>query len=103
MKSAKIYTNDLNRLIAATKSFVSDNDHRPCNQYIKLEFHAPDNQVVAMAVDGYRMSVEHSDVYKRQIRSVRMPGAGRGVYLGNSRTIKAPLPGVADRGAAGIT
>ena len=62
MKSAKIYTNDLNRLIAATKSFVSDNDHRPCNQYIKLEFHAPDNQVVAMAVDGYRMSVEHSVV-----------------------------------------
>lgn len=57
MKSAKIYTNDLNRLIAATKSFVSDNDHRPCNQYIKLEFHAPDNQVVAMAVDGYRMSL----------------------------------------------
>ena len=60
MKSARIYTNDLNRLIAATKSFVSDNDHRPCNQYIKLEFHAADNQVVAMAVDGYRMSVEHS-------------------------------------------
>lgn len=29
MKSAKIYTNDLNRLIAATKSFVSDSDHRP--------------------------------------------------------------------------
>lgn len=60
MKSARIYTNDLNRLIAATKSFVSDSDHRPCNQYIKLEFHAADNQVVAMAVDGYRMSVEHS-------------------------------------------
>lgn len=60
MKSAKIYTNDLNRLIAATKSFVSDSDHRPCNQYIKFEFHAADNQVVAMAVDGYRMSVEHS-------------------------------------------
>ena len=60
MKSARIYTNDLNRLIAATKSFVSDSDHRPCNQYIKLEFRAADNQVVAMAVDGYRMSVEHS-------------------------------------------
>jgi len=60
MKSAKIYTNDLNRLIAATKSFVSDNNYRPCNQYIKLEFRAADNQVVAMAVDGYRMSVEHS-------------------------------------------
>lgn len=60
MKSAKIYTNDLNRLIAATKSFVSDSDHHTCDQYIKLEFHAKDNQVVAMAVDGYRMSVEHS-------------------------------------------
>ena len=60
MKSARIYTNDLNRLIAATKSFVSDSDHRPCYQYIKLEFHAKDNQVVAMAVDGFRMSVEHS-------------------------------------------
>lgn len=60
MKSARIYTNDLNRLIAATKSFVSDNDHIPCNQYIKLEFHAAENQVVAMAVDGYRMSIEHS-------------------------------------------
>ena len=60
MKSARIYTNDLNRLIAATKSFVSDNDHKPSYQYIKLEFHAEENQVVAMAVDGYRMSVEHS-------------------------------------------
>ena len=60
MKSARIYTNDLNRLIAATKSFVSDNDPKPSYQYIKLEFHAADNQVVAMAVDGYRMSVEHS-------------------------------------------
>ena len=38
MKSAKIYTNDLNRLIAATKSFVSDNNHRLCNQYIKLVY-----------------------------------------------------------------
>ena len=62
MKSAKIYTNDLNRLIAATKSFVSDSATRLCNQYIKLEFHAADNQVVAMAVDSYRMSVEHSIV-----------------------------------------
>ena len=60
MKSAKIYTNRLNRLIAATKSFVSDNDHMPSHKYIKLEYHAADNQVVAMAVDGYRMSVEHS-------------------------------------------
>lgn len=60
MKSARIYTNDLNRLIAATKSFVSDSSHALCNQYIKLEFHAVENQVVAIAIDGYRMSVEHS-------------------------------------------
>ena len=60
MKSARIYTNDFNRLVAATKSFVSNSDNRPWQQYIKLEFHAADNQVVAVAVDGYRMSVEHS-------------------------------------------
>ena len=60
MKSAKIYTNDFTRLIAATKSFVGNSDYRPCDQYIKLEFCAADNQVVAMAVDGYRMSIEHS-------------------------------------------
>lgn len=60
MKSAKIFTKELNRLIAATKSFVGDSDYRPCNQYIKLEFHAADNQVIATALDGYRLSVEHS-------------------------------------------
>lgn len=60
MKSARIYTNDLNRLIAATKSFVSDSNNRISFQYIKMEFHAAENKVVAIAVDGHRMSVEHS-------------------------------------------
>lgn len=60
MKSAKIFTNDLNRLIAATKSFVSDSDRKPYYQYIRLEFHAADNQVIATALDGFRLSVEHS-------------------------------------------
>lgn len=60
MKKAKLFSNDFNRLVSATKSFVSDSNHMPCIQYIKLEFRAADNQVIASAVDGYRMSVEHS-------------------------------------------
>lgn len=60
MKSARIYTNDFNRLIAATKAFVSDSSSRKEYQYIKLEFHAAESKVTAVAVDGYRMSVEHS-------------------------------------------
>ena len=60
MKSARILTNDFNRIIEATKRFVSDSDHIVCNQYIKMEFCAADNQVTATALDGYRLSVEHS-------------------------------------------
>lgn len=60
MKKAKLFSNDFNRLVSATKSFVSDSTHTLCNQYIRLEFRSADNQVIASAVDGYRMSVEHS-------------------------------------------
>lgn len=60
MKSARIFANDFNRLVEATKRFVSESNHRPCNQYIKMEFCAAENQVTATAVDGYRLSVEHS-------------------------------------------
>lgn len=60
MKKAKLFSNDFNRLVSSTKSFVSDSTHMPCNQYIRLEFRSADNQVIASAVDGYRMSVEHS-------------------------------------------
>ena len=60
MKLAKIYTNDFNRLIATTKAFVANDTYRSWMKYIKLEFHASENQVVAMATDGCRMSVEHS-------------------------------------------
>lgn len=58
--SAKIYTNDFNRIISATKSFVEKNGTRKSHQYIKLEFSAENQLVTAIAVDGYRMSVEHS-------------------------------------------
>ena len=58
--SAKIYTNDFNRIISATKSFVAKNSAKKAQQYIKLEFNAENQRVTAIAVDGYRMSVEHS-------------------------------------------
>ena len=58
--SAKIYTNDFNRIISATKAFVAKNGTRKVHQYIKLEFNAENQRVTAIAVDGYRMSVEHS-------------------------------------------
>lgn len=60
MKTARIYTNDFNRIIAATKSFTSKSNHRIAHQYIKLEFDAEFKKVTAIAVDGYKMSVEHA-------------------------------------------
>ena len=60
--SAKIYTNDFNRIISATKAFVAKNGTQKAYQYIKLEFNAENQRVTAIAVDGYRMSVEHSVV-----------------------------------------
>lgn len=57
---ATIRSDDFNRLIGATKSFLSVNSVRPLTRYIRLEFNAETSQVTAIAVDGYRMSVEHS-------------------------------------------
>ena len=48
-----------NRLIDATKAFV-DKDHRnPCYNFIRFEFHADVGEVVAVALDGFRLSVEY--------------------------------------------
>lgn len=60
MKSAKICTNDFNRLISATKNFTGARLADSCHHFIKLEFHAEESQVTAAALDGYRLSVEHS-------------------------------------------
>ena len=59
---AKIFTNDFNRIIAATKEFVSKNENnfRKLYKFIRLEFHSADSSVTAVAVDGYRLSVEHA-------------------------------------------
>lgn len=77
--NAKIYTNDFNRMIAATKNFVGTGDAKKAHQYIRLEFNAADSRVTAIAVDGYRMSVEHAvcecdEDFNAYIRSsVRLP------------------------------
>lgn len=47
-------------IVDATKEFVGVNDHRPIYQYICLKFSADDNEVTAVAVDGYRLSIERS-------------------------------------------
>lgn len=61
MKTARIYTDDLNRLIAATKSFMMpQSDRRDEYKYIKLEFDKESSIVTAIAVDGYRLSMEHA-------------------------------------------
>lgn len=57
---ATIFSNDFNRLVAATKAFVSKDSIRPLYKFIRLEFCAADSIVTAVAVDGYRLSVEHS-------------------------------------------
>jgi DNA polymerase III sliding clamp (beta) subunit (PCNA family) len=63
MKTARIYTNDFNRLISATKSFCAPKDAiRKENRYIKLEFDADHSIVTAYAIDGYRLATEHAVV-----------------------------------------
>ena len=60
MKTARIYTNDFNRIISATKAFISSDTRRIEANYIKLEFNADESIVTATAIDGCRVSVEHS-------------------------------------------
>ena len=60
MKKARMSTGALNRLIEATKAFCSKNNARPVHGYIRLEFHSKEDEVVAVAVDGFRLSVEHA-------------------------------------------
>lgn len=60
MKKARMTTDVFNRLIDATKGFVQKTGCKPIHQYIKLEFHSADDEVIAVAVDGHKMSVEHA-------------------------------------------
>ena len=61
MKSAVIMTQEFNRIITATKDFLRrplSNGEVSSYEYIRLEFIASSRTVTAIAVDGYRMSVE---------------------------------------------
>ena len=59
MMRATIHSNDFNRLLKATRPFVDKWNICALHRYIRLEFSAADSLVTAVAVDGYRLSVEH--------------------------------------------
>lgn len=61
MKSAKIHGSDFNRIIKASKDFVAKGFSKvKAHSYIKLDFSAQNQEVTAIAVDGFKLSVEHS-------------------------------------------
>ena len=60
MKKAIMTTDIFNRLINATKGFTGSFGSRYIHQFIRLEFHSDSDEVVAVAVDGFKLSVEHA-------------------------------------------
>ena len=58
---ARLFSDDFNRIIAATKGFVRKDMLKVLHHFIRLEFCAANSSVTAIAVDGYKMSVEHAD------------------------------------------
>lgn len=59
-EKANMKTDVFNRLIDATKGFVSKYARNDVYQFIKLEFHSSDDEVIAVATDGFKLSVEHA-------------------------------------------
>ncbi len=65
MKKAEILSEDMNRLIDATKDFIaSPRSSREIYKYIQLKFNAEKQEVTATACDGYRLSVETAAVFE---------------------------------------
>lgn len=60
MKKATINAGALNKILEATKAFQSKNNRHAMYNFIRLEFHSSLDEVVAIAVDGHRLSVEHA-------------------------------------------
>lgn len=60
MKIARMQTDVFNRLIDATKGFTHKAGTKPIHEFIRLEFHSGDSEVIAIAVDGIKLSVEHA-------------------------------------------
>lgn len=62
---AIILTKSLKKLVQTTKGFVKRTDAaRPAENFIRLEFSKEFSLVTAVAIDGFRMSVEHSDCFE---------------------------------------
>lgn len=57
---ATIFSNDFNRIIDATKDFVGQDERRGVHRFIRLEFSKSYSNVKAIAVDGYKLSIEHA-------------------------------------------
>ena len=80
MKKASMTTSAFNRLIDATKAFCSKTNRNHCYLFIRLEFHAETNEVVAVAVDGFRLSAEYACANSEEdffiyVRSnIKLPG-----------------------------
>ena len=55
---AILKTEDLKRLIKATAKFISKDENRHALHWIKLTFHKDTLTAQAVAIDGYRVSVE---------------------------------------------
>jgi DNA polymerase III sliding clamp (beta) subunit (PCNA family) len=60
---AVILTDELKRLIKATAKFISKDDNRHMQQYIKLEFTHEGMQAKAVSCDGYRLSIENAKCF----------------------------------------
>lgn len=84
---AKIFSNDFNRLVAATKGFVSKDFTKGLYRFIRLEFCAADSAVTAVALDGYRLSVEHA-VYECDEDFVAYINANTHLPRGEEATIE---------------
>lgn len=60
---AKILSDDFNRIVESTKRFTDSTCSRnKAYRYIRFDFNAEEQKVTAVALDGYRMSVENSVV-----------------------------------------
>lgn len=59
---AVIRTSDLKRLVRATKHFISKDYNRPLLNFIRLDFDFEDKTVNAVALDGFKLSIEASDL-----------------------------------------
>lgn len=59
MAKATMVSTDFNRIISAVKKFADTSTNR-IYRFVRLEFSATDSRVTAVAVDGFRVSVEHA-------------------------------------------